>query len=411
MRALALAVRRPSEGAGSSVAAHRLTRAATRAHRAWMATERGSASAAACAATALQALEGGELLDTATEHSGYHLCVRVLIMADAFDAAARAIAALDERTSPSAAAYRAELALRMGRVADAERWALQTLELALEHQPGQFARDALAVLVCARAERGAFREAHELLRGTRALESTSLRHAHARLMLAEGRFEDAYADAREVGARREQQGRTNPTWDGWRSSAAVALAHLGRRAEATELAEAELDEARAFGGPVPIARALLARAVAEPDHRARAELCGRGLAELGGRSAGLETVRLMLERGSAMARAGHLVQAREALQPALVDADRLGAVLLAQRARSELVGTGLRPRQAAAEGSAALTPRQRQICELAAAGKGNRAIASELFVSIKTVETHLAAAYRKLGVGTRAGLATRLAPA
>ena len=82
-----------------------------------------------------------------------------------------------------------------------------------------------------------------------------------------------------------------------------------------------------------------------------------------------------------------------------------GAVLLAERARRELVATGLRPRQAALEGAAALTPRQRQICELAAAGKGNRAIAQELFLSIKTVETHLAAGYRKLGVSTRAELA------
>jgi DNA-binding NarL/FixJ family response regulator len=105
------------------------------------------------------------------------------------------------------------------------------------------------------------------------------------------------------------------------------------------------------------------------------------------------------------------VQAREALRPALADADRLGAIALAQRARRELVATGLRPRRAAVEGSAALTPRQRQICELAAAGKGNRAIATELFVSIKTVETHLAAAYRKLGVGTRAALAACLGTA
>jgi DNA-binding CsgD family transcriptional regulator len=64
----------------------------------------------------------------------------------------------------------------------------------------------------------------------------------------------------------------------------------------------------------------------------------------------------------------------------------------------------MRPRRAAFEGAASLTPRQRQICELAAAGKGNKAISRELFLSIKTVETHLAAAYRKLGVSTRSGL-------
>ena len=263
MSTLALAMRRPSASGGSSLAGLRLTRAATRAQRAWMATERGSASAATCAATALEALEGGVLLETATRCSSYHLCVRVLILTDALEAAARAIAALDERAGACAAAYRAELALRTGRVADAERWAVQALELAREPQPGPFAGDATAVLVSAHAERGASREARELLRASRAPQSTRLRHAHARLMLAERRFEAAYAEAREVGARRERQGRPNPTWDGWRSTAAVALAHLGRRAEATELADTELAAARSFGAPVPIARAVAARAVAD----------------------------------------------------------------------------------------------------------------------------------------------------
>ncbi|MGH2885844.1 MAG: response regulator transcription factor, partial [Solirubrobacteraceae bacterium] len=54
-------------------------------------------------------------------------------------------------------------------------------------------------------------------------------------------------------------------------------------------------------------------------------------------------------------------------------------------------------------------PRQRQIVELAAAGKPNRAIAQQLFLSIKTVETHLAAGYRKLGVSTRTDLSAAVA--
>jgi DNA-binding CsgD family transcriptional regulator len=397
MSALAVGLRRPSVARGASVVDFRLTRAATRAHRAWLATERGNTSAAVCAATALEAIQDGALLDTAERHAGYQLCVRVLILADAHEEAADAIAALRGRANVSAAAYHAELALRMGRVGEAERYAAQA--------------PAPAVLVSALAERGAFREADDLLRAYAANGGASLRHARARLRLAEGRFEEAYADANEVGLRREAQGRANPTWDGWRSTASLALTHLGRRDEARHLAETELLAAREFGAPVPIARALHARAVAEPDHHARAGLCLDALDEVGEVPARLEAVRLRLELGSALARAGLRVLARDAMRPALAEADRLGAVLLAQRARRELVATGLRPRRSAIEGSAALTPRQRQICELAATGKGNRAIAGELFLSIKTVETHLAAAYRKLGVGTRAGLAASLAAA
>ncbi len=236
-------------------------------------------------------------------------------------------------------------------------------------------------------------------------------HARARLWLAEGDFERALAEARESGARRDERGRPNPTWTPWRATAALALAHLGRRDEAAALADAELVLAERFGAPVPIARALHARAVAEPEPQARIALCERAIAAVAGTPGLLESVRARLELGSTLAYMGRRVDARDALRPALADADAAGAVLLADRARRELVATGLRPRRAAVEGTAALTPRQRQVCELAAAGKANRAIAQELFLSIKTVETHLAAVFSKLGVSTRGALAEQLAPA
>jgi DNA-binding NarL/FixJ family response regulator len=118
----------------------------------------------------------------------------------------------------------------------------------------------------------------------------------------------------------------------------------------------------------------------------------------------LELSRIRVELGHALRRLGRRVEARRSLQLVLADADRTGATLLAVRARRELVATGLRPRRAQTEGMAALTPRQRQVCELAACGKTNRAIAQQLFLSVKTVETHLAAAYEKLGVETREAL-------
>jgi DNA-binding CsgD family transcriptional regulator len=189
----------------------------------------------------------------------------------------------------------------------------------------------------------------------------------------------------------------------------LALSHLGRREEAERLAEAELALAQRFGACVPIARALHARAVAESDDEARVMICARAEALFADSPATLELVRVRLELGSTLAYIGRRVEAREALRPALADADDVGATLLAKRARRELVATGLRPRRAALEGVASLTPRQRQICELAAQGMGNRAIAHALFLSIKTVETHLAAGYRKLGVSTRAELAEQLA--
>jgi DNA-binding CsgD family transcriptional regulator len=380
--------------------------AAARARRAWLATERGTASAAECTSMALGALRDGTLLDAAMDSTAYHRCVGVLIMTDAIDEARDAIAALRYRASTTSEWFTSELALRTGNVTAAEQHAREALEAAGE--AGRAFVGAHRVLASALAERGAFNEAHDVLRRL-PQDSTALLRARARVALAEGLFQQAYDDACATGTRNARHGRPNPTWDGWRSTAALALAHLGRRQQAAALAETELSEATAFGAPVAIARALLARAVAEPDDRARVTLSQHALGHLSDHPALLETIRLRLELGGALARTGRRVEARDPLRRALANADHAGALLLAQRARRELVATGLRPRRAAIDGPGALTPRQRQICELAAAGKGNRAIAGELFLSLKTVETHLAAAYRKLGVRGRADLAGSLA--
>lgn len=55
-----------------------------------------------------------------------------------------------------------------------------------------------------------------------------------------------------------------------------------------------------------------------------------------------------------------------------------------------------------------LSRREREIAELAAAGNSTRAIAERLVIGVRTVETHLAAAYAKLGVTSRAALAAVL---
>jgi DNA-binding CsgD family transcriptional regulator len=393
------------------------------AHRAWLAAERGTPDAEACAALAGEALAGDELLHNAWRRAGYHLALRALVMTDHADEARKAIARLRDhatergslRLRAAAAWYAADLALRCGRLEEAENEARLALDL-VDGDVSVLTESAASVLVCALAERGAFQEAHDLL-DERGLDGwldgtpwqSAVLHARARLRLAEGDYERAYAEAFESGVQRNERGRPNPTWTAWRSTAALALAQLGRHDEAAALADAELALAERFGAPVPIARALHARAFVEPDPIGRVALCLRAARIAESAQALLESVRARVELGSALAYLGRLVEARSALRPALADADAAGAVPLAERARRELVATGLRPRRAALEGAAALTPRQRQVCELAAAGKPNRAIAQELFLSIKTVETHLAAGYSKLGVNARADLAESLA--
>ena len=68
---------------------------------------------------------------------------------------------------------------------------------------------------------------------------------------------------------------------------------------------------------------------------------------------------------------------------------------------------GLRP--AAPVDASGITAAEARVAELVAAGRTNREVAGELFMSPKTVEAHLSHIYRKLGVRSRAELAHKLA--
>ena len=82
-----------------------------------------------------------------------------------------------------------------------------------------------------------------------------------------------------------------------------------------------------------------------------------------------------------------------------------GATLWAERARAELARA-----DDAHNGTDALTPTEQRVAELAAAGKANRDIAAEMFVSPKPVEANLARVYRKFDIHSRTQIACRLRP-
>jgi DNA-binding CsgD family transcriptional regulator len=72
------------------------------------------------------------------------------------------------------------------------------------------------------------------------------------------------------------------------------------------------------------------------------------------------------------------------------------------------VAAGARPRREALSGPGALTPAELRTARMAAEGMTDREIAQGLFVSAKTVETHLSHAYAKLGIERRAELSAAL---
>jgi DNA-binding CsgD family transcriptional regulator len=94
-------------------------------------------------------------------------------------------------------------------------------------------------------------------------------------------------------------------------------------------------------------------------------------------------------------------EARELLERGLDLAHRCGATALTDRARAELGATGARPRRLVLTGIDSLTPSERRVAELAAGGMTNREVAQTLFVTARTVESHLTNVYRKLEIASR----------
>ena len=105
-------------------------------------------------------------------------------------------------------------------------------------------------------------------------------------------------------------------------------------------------------------------------------------------------------------RAKRRAAARASLDAARVLFETLGARVWEARARAELARIGGRARTARGE----LTPTERRVAELVAAGRSNKEVASALFVTVKSVERNLTQVYEKLGVRSRTQLASLLPP-
>lgn len=117
----------------------------------------------------------------------------------------------------------------------------------------------------------------------------------------------------------------------------------------------------------------------------------------------LDRYRTQMVRGSVLRRLRRIREARAALEEAAAGFAALPSDPWLSKARSELARLGGR-----VASGAALTPAELQVASLAAEGRSNREIAAALVVSVRTVESQLAAAYAKLGVRGRASLGVAL---
>jgi DNA-binding CsgD family transcriptional regulator len=232
-----------------------------------------------------------------------------------------------------------------------------------------------------------------------------LLQARAALRLAQNDVPAAIADLRAVGTWCLATRNVSPSALSWRSDLATALHRLGQDTEAAELATIELDLATAFGAPRAIGIAARTLATITGD----ADLMNRSCVTLEHAGATLELARALLEHGGLLRHTRARADARLPLARALDLATRCGARPLADLAHTELRLTGAQVRRTALTGRDALTAAELRTASLAAGGHTNKQIAQTTFVTIKTVETQLAAAYRKLGITNRTQLPTALA--
>jgi DNA-binding CsgD family transcriptional regulator len=395
-----------------------------------------STSAALAADLARRALADGVLLaEEGCESPTYYVAAWTLSLADrvgeseaaltaGLDAARAAGSALG---SALALSFRALVHYRRGSLADAEADA-RSVAAALADSVGDARKAfdvkahgwhplAVAFLVDTLVERGRLDEAETTLStigmlGGQADDTSAipenmlfnpLLYARAGLRLARGDDDRGVSDLREAGDRAIRAGITTAALRDWRSTLALALTRHGESEEAWRLATEELALARAFGAPRPLAIAL--RAVGLLDRGKAAEtMLAESVDLLRGSESRLELARSLVELGAAQRRRGERVAGRERLREALELAHQCGADALCARAREELAAAGSRPRRPVRTGVEALTASEHRVARLAAEGMSNREIAQSLFVTLKTVEWHLAQVYRKLDISGRAAL-------
>jgi DNA-binding CsgD family transcriptional regulator len=183
------------------------------------------------------------------------------------------------------------------------------------------------------------------------------------------------------------------------------LIGLGRLEEASALIE-DLERSTASGLPWAVAIAGRSRGhllAIQGDSAAAIETLDAAVVDHDRVPMPFERARTLLMLGTVLRRARRHRDAREALESARDVFARLGTPVFAERAAIEIASIGGRVSE-----PLDLTVTETRVAALTGAGRTNREVADELVMSVRTVESHLAHIYRKLGVRSRTELARRI---
>ncbi len=243
-------------------------------------------------------------------------------------------------------------------------------------------------------------------RGIYAIQS-EYHFTRALAALAENDFEGAFQHASAI----SPPGRFNPhkNLGLWAMMDLVeAAVRTGRNDEATAHVEAIRAGNVAAISPRIALLAGASAALAAPDDLALG-LFKQALAAPGADRWPFDYGRVQLAFGERLRRARRTAESRAHLSIALDAFERLGARPWATRAAGELRATGQTRARTDQPARDPLTPQEREIAMLAAAGLSNKEIGQQLFLSHRTVGAHLYQIFPKLGITSRAALRDALA--
>ncbi len=311
--------------------------------------------------------------------------------------------------------YRAVLALRRGNIAEALGAAQDAADHASPTGRLPYALTVDTIRIDALLAQGRV-EAAERIAATHAVagqtevawERPRFLMSLAALRIAQGELRTGLSLLRESGHHCEALGTVSPAMSPWRSRAVAVHLALGDPGAARALAEQELDLARRCRIPRALGVALRAAGTVTDGLRGL-DMLAEAVAVLRTTPARLELARACHDFGVALLRRDDKRGARGALRDGLDLAVGCGATALAARLEERLHLAGGRVARSGSQGIRGLTAGEERVCTLAAQGYSNKQIAELLVVSLRTVETHLTGAYRKLGITGRPQLAAAMA--
>jgi DNA-binding NarL/FixJ family response regulator len=190
---------------------------------------------------------------------------------------------------------------------------------------------------------------------------------------------------------------------------AEAAVHTNRHDDALRIvADLELDASVTPSTTLHV-NLLYARAVLTDGEGAQARFTAAAESASGGAHRPWARARIELATGSWLRRQRRISEARDVLRAAASTFEVIGARMWAERARSELRAAGDRPANGDGSEGGVLSAQELQIAKLAALGLSNREIGERLYLSHRTVGSHLARIFPKLDIASRVSLGARLA--